>query len=384
MIIKIILTFSLLLTSVYAQKGMSKFTYEAIQKSMEFSEKDKFKEAKKILDEQILATSEEKTYDLAFLYNSLAYLSIETSDYEKAIELYKKAISYNVLPEDMESNTVFSIAQLSIQIEKYKQSILYLEKYHSKNSISGLSSKIMMMNYIALKKPKSALEWANKSIKLSKKPELSLYQNKLALEQQLNLNKSAVKTLQNIIKLFEADVTYFKQLSYLYQKIGDEKKAAAILESAYQMDLLQEYSDKMLLAQLLHYQGATIKAIDILKRNKQSDLKEQERLEFLYKLQLSSQEKDDALKTLKELYKLNKSNDVALLISKLYADLAEWSRCEEYSKKVVGDEGKILLAISLAEQKKFSKSSKVFETLLDNKKYSLQAKAWIESISYQK
>jgi hypothetical protein len=38
----------------------------------------------------------------------------------------------------------------------------------------------------------------------------------------------------------------------------------------------------------------------------------------------------------------------------------------------------------LAEQKKFSKSSKVFETLLDNKKYSLQAKAWIESISYQK
>ncbi len=213
---------------------------------------------------------------------------------------------------------------------------------------------------------------------------MSLLQNRLALEQQLNLDKRAIETLHAIVENFKVDLNYFKQLSYLYQKMGDEKQSVAILESAYQIGLLKEYDDLMLLAQLLHYQGASIKAVAILKSMPKNDAKEEERLEFLSSIYIVSQERESAIEVLKLMYERTKKPQTALLIAQLYADMREWSSCETYAQKSDTMEAKMVLALAYVEQKKYPQAKQTFETLLNNGKYAPQAKAWLELIASYK
>lgn len=378
--IRFILIILILFSVIYAAKGMSQKTYKTIEESTTLMEHKEYVKAKEVLDTQIEKTSSSHTYDLAFLNNALAYYFIQTNNYKKAIKSYQKALSYEALPQSMAINTLYTIAQLSLQIENYKQSITYLDNYHSENNITNSSAKLMMINYINLEQPKNALIWVDKTISLTKKADLSLLQNRLALELQLGLDVHAIKTLKTMITQFDVKKSYFKQLSYLYQKVGDEKKSVAILESAYQMGLLNQYDELMLLAQLLHYQGASIKAIEVLKAIKYNEGKEAERLEYLSRLQLISQETNNAIETLKQLYKLNNETKTALLISQLYADNANWIACETYAKKVQNEEGQLMLAICLTEQKKYPQAINIFTKLAQTTQYKSQAKMWLDSI----
>ncbi len=380
--IRLLLSTFLLFSSVHAAKGMSQTTYKTIEKSTIFMEQKAYAKAKEVLDIQIAKTSSSHEYDLAFLHNALAYYFIETNNYKEAIKSYQKALSYNALPESMATNTLYMIAQLSLQIENYKQSLRYLEDYHSENNITHASAKLMMVNYLSLEEPKNALLWVDKTISLEKKVDLSLLQNRLALELQLELNARAAETLQTIITEFKVDKSYFKQLSYLYQKMGDEKKSVAILESAYQIGLLNEYDELMLLAQLLHYQGASIKAIKVLQSMKHEQIKELERLEYLSRLQLLAQETQGAIKTLQEIYKLTNQPKTALLIAQIYAERTNWAECETHAKKVKNEEGQLMLGICLSEQKKYPQAINVFTKLSQNEKYKNQAKMWLDSITH--
>lgn len=365
---------------LFAVQTMHPKTYEGINEANEKIELKAYEEADAIFNELIEDTSNKRVYDLAFIYNAKAYLFIQKGNYKQAITSYKKALSYNILHPSMANNIIFSLAQLSIQEEQYNESIKYLKEWHKVKKPTISSSKLMMVNYLSLERNEDALKWCKKAISLSKVPSLELYQNQLALQIQLEQIKDAIDTLEFIIAKFKVSKNYFTQLSYLYQTIGDDKKSVAILESAYQLGLLTEYKEKIQLAQMLNYVEATQKAVQVVQTLLDDSNNTAKTLEYLAQLQLSTKEYSNAIINLEKLYKTTKEDKTALLLAQLFASNANWTECEKYASKLKTNEAKMLLAVSLAEQKKFDEAYKIFTHLLKAKEFKSQAKMWIEHI----
>jgi lipopolysaccharide biosynthesis regulator YciM len=380
---RLFLTFVLITSLLFgATQSMSPQTFAAIEEANVFMEKKEYEKAQKTFDELLENTNKQRTYDLAFIYNGYAYYYIQRDDYVKAISMYQKALSYNVLPPSMQNNILYTLAQLSVQQEKYTQSLSYLNTWHEDNNITQGSAKLAMINYLSLKQPKNALVWIDKAIELSKKPELNLYQNRLSLELQLEYETRAINTLRFMIEHFEVKKEYYKQLSYLYERTGDEKKSVAILESAYQMHLLTTYEEKLQLAQLLQYQGASIKAAAIMTTLLDDKKNLAKSLDYLSKLYLGSQEFKKGIRTLEKLYEVKPTPKTALLLAQLFANQATWDKCIQYASKIDTSNAQMLLAVAYTQDKQYQKAQALLNVLIKDKKYTNQAKMWLEHIKF--
>ena len=381
---KSILIILLLHTLLGAASTMRPATYEGIQEANKLIDTKQYDKAFALFDELISETSKKRVYDHAFLQNAYGYLWIQKEDYGKAITSYQKALSYKVLPKQMQTSITLTLAQLFLQQSAFHKTIALIEKWHKEKKPTALSAKLLMISFISLEDKVKGLFWCQKAVALSSKPSLPLYQTKLSLELQLVKYPDAIKSLTYMLKHFKPKLIYFKQLAFLYAQQNQEAKGVALLESAYQMDLLEKKDDLLQLAQLLHQEGAAIKAEVIIEKLQLLHPEDEKISNYLSMLQIESKEYTKALKTLHTLYEQTKKTKVALKLAQLYAQKEQWKETVFYTSKIDNNPKAYLLkAIALAQQNKTLQAIKLFRKAEKSLSTRSQARMWLQHLNTQ-
>ncbi|MDH5464808.1 MAG: tetratricopeptide repeat protein [Thiovulaceae bacterium] len=374
--------FLALFSTLYATPSMRPVTYEAIQKANKLLDTKQYQEAKELFDELIASTSKNRRYDHAFIQNAYGYLWIQKEDYTQAIGSYEKALAYKVLPKAMQDSITLTLAQLFLQQSAFQKTIDLVTKWHSSKKPSALSAKLLMIAYISLEDKTTGLYWCQKAVNLSQNPSLPLFQTKVSLELQLLKYPQAIQSLLYMLDHFKPKLIYFKQLAFLFAHEDKTSKGIALLESAFQMGLMEKKEDLLQLAQLLHQEGAPIKAVHIVQKL-QDEYPDDEKLSnYLAILHLESKEFTQALKTLHGLYQQTKKPLTALKLAQLYAQKEHWKDSLFYAKKTKkAPQGILLQAISLTQLGKITSAINLFKKAKESPKTRTQAQMWLQHLT---
>ena len=100
--------------SVY---GMSKKTYDAINKVQVLIEEEKFEEA--IAEVELVKERKLNGYEMAHVLNMAGFLHFQLEDNDAALAAYELALQQDGLPESQIRGLLNSVAQVSLASERY-------------------------------------------------------------------------------------------------------------------------------------------------------------------------------------------------------------------------------------------------------------------------
>ena len=109
--------------------ALRKKVFKELSKAMNDLEKKKYEKADKRLN-KLLARDDLNKYELANVYNQLAYLDYRQQDFSASIKWYEKVVAQSPsIPLKFETNTFYTLGQMSLLIEKWTASLNAFERY---------------------------------------------------------------------------------------------------------------------------------------------------------------------------------------------------------------------------------------------------------------
>jgi predicted Zn-dependent protease len=378
---RIILTFLFSLTTLFALQSMHPHTYETLEESNKLIELKSYKEAQTLLEEALKSTSKKRKYDLAFLEQNLAYLSIEQANFDEAIMHYEKALAYEILPVASLPSIYLILGQLYLQEEKTLKSEYYLSSYIKLKPLNALISKLFMGNALVAKDYDKAYKWCNKALSFQKKPNKELLETKKSLAIHLEKHEEALRTLALIMSHFEFQAEHFQELVYLYKNLDKDSKMLASLELAHQNNYLKSSDEIIQLALLYYLDKAPYKGVLLLDSLLDKDPQNKKILEIQAQLSMASRELDKAITNYEMLLSISKEPKTALSLARLYSHQQQWKKASQTVKPYIKKpEAKLLFAIALAQQKRYQEAKNFFLELKSDKKQKKEAISWLKHL----
>lgn len=212
------------------------------------------------------------SYELANLYNMYAFIYFTQEKYDQALDAYRNVVKQPDIPEAMELNTKYTIAQLYFVKEDYKNGVkVLLEWFKAKDALQeepGAGAyALLAQGYYQLKDLDRALKYIEVAIddyqsrgKVPKEQWWGL-QRYLYYEKN-NINK-VVDILEETLKHYQKKA-YWLQLSAMYNEQKRELAATATMEAAYEQGMLEKDKELINMAYLFLSQEVPYKAAKVL------------------------------------------------------------------------------------------------------------------------
>jgi len=230
--------------------------YEKLAEAQTAAEAKDFKTAEAVLNDMIAGEGKSalNSYELANVYNLYAFLRYSAEDYSGALDYYNKVINQPDIPLAMEINTRFTVAQLYFVQEQWAQGIKALKAWFEMTDKPNANAYVLLaQGYYQLKDYDEAL--------LNVETAIKMYEDdgKLPKEQWYNLARflyfdkedfdNALATLEWLLKYYPKK-QYWVQASHLYGEKKDEARQLAMMEIAYEQDMLDKSTDLVTMAYL--------------------------------------------------------------------------------------------------------------------------------------
>lgn len=211
------------------------------------------------------------SYERAMLWNFYGYMYYGQDNIAKAIEYFAKVVEEEAIPQALEQNTLFSLAQLALGQGEFDQTIAFLKKWeritpaeqHQKAWVLKAQALYQQGDY------KSALAPITKAIELvesqGKMPEENWLVLQRAVYFELGDTKSVAAVLEDMVRYYNKP-EYWVQLAGIYGQLGQENKQLAMLETAFQQGFLTKGQDLLNLAQTYFFNDVPFKAGQVLEQ----------------------------------------------------------------------------------------------------------------------
>lgn len=211
------------------------------------------------------------SYERAMLWNFYGYMYYGQDNIAKAIEYFAKVVEEEAIPQALEQNTLFSLAQLALGQGEFDQTIAFLTKWeritpaeqHQKAWVLKAQALYQQGDY------KSALAPITKAIELvesqGKMPEENWLVLQRAVYFELGDTKSVAAVLEDMVRYYNKP-EYWVQLAGIYGQLGQENKQLAMLETAFQQGFLTKGQDLLNLAQTYFFNDVPFKAGQVLEQ----------------------------------------------------------------------------------------------------------------------
>ncbi|EKE87615.1 tetratricopeptide repeat protein [Idiomarina xiamenensis] len=262
------------------------------------------------------------SYERAMLWNFYGFMYYEQERIDDAIRYFDQVVDEQPIPQPLRQNTLFSLAQLSMQQGSYQQVLSYLERWQANSDEP--QSKALVLRAQALYQAKrfdEALVPINQAIKIAEDKADRPDENWLILQRaiyfELEQPQQVARVLEKMVRLFNKP-EYWVQLAGMYGQLGQEQKQLAMLETAYQMGFLEKAADKVNLAQLYYLNNVPYKSAQVLAAGMQSGAIEENlrNLKLLAQSWVLAKETEKAVATLQKAAPLAEDGE-------LYAQLAQ-------------------------------------------------------------
>jgi hypothetical protein len=284
-----------------------------------------------VLDEVKDRLDSLNSYERAMLFNFYGFMYYGNDDLTLAIDSFNNVIAETAIPDTLVISTLYSLAQLSMQQQNYKEALGYLTQWQKLNGKQLTSNQEMLFAqvYFQDKDFVNSLEHIEIAVSLVEAKNKLPKENWLTLQRatyyELKQPKQVTKVMEKLVRLYDKP-QYWLQLSSMYGEIGKEDKQMAVMEAAYQAGYITKKSDILTLAQLYLFHGAPYKSAAVLDDaiEQGSIFADEDNLSMLARAYLSAKEDDKAIKVLIRVSDITQSGEYDALLAQTYLNTEQW------------------------------------------------------------
>ncbi len=325
-----------------------------------------YRGAARILDE--LLAGDLNSYGQALVWQTYGYIYAEQEDYPAAIRAFERALATEGLPEGNDLSLKYNVAQLYMATEQYAKSVQTLKSWFAdpNNTKPPANAYILLGNgYAQLEQYREAItpiktaidraiqeqrdaraalanfsgtaeerQAAQDRADSARGPQESWYQLLLAMHLELQEYRPAKELLEFLVTTYPKSrqvKTYWSQLGAINSELGDEKKAFAILEFQYHMDLFERSEEFERFAQLYLYHGVPHIAAELMDKHIQGGEieREVENYELLANAYFNAREYAKAIEPLSAAARRSSDGDLSFRLGQALYETGRFQDAEQ-------------------------------------------------------
>ncbi|WKE64447.1 tetratricopeptide repeat protein [Gallaecimonas kandeliae] len=238
-------------------QALSESAGRPVTKAYDLFSKEDYAGALKILQDM----SPHDGYDKAYVDRFIGTIYYYQEKWDQSLQYLKRAADSGALNQTEQEGVLRQVGQMLQQREKWRESLTYLQKWMD---FSGKESAdvftMMAQAYYQMKELDKVVPFADKAIKLYKKPNKNPYVLKLAAFFDRKMYKQMVPVLEELVKLDPKEKQWWLQLGQTYMLVNDSDKALATYALAYKQGFLTKENEGKVLAQLYASQDIPYKS----------------------------------------------------------------------------------------------------------------------------
>ena len=208
------------------------------------------------------------SYELANVYNLLAFVAYSKEDYPGALRAYENVIKQPDIPLAMEINTRFTVAQLYFVQEQWQRGIDALLQWFKMTDTPNAGAYVLLaQGYYQVKDYDKALSNVERAINMFKE------KGKIPKEQWYNLARflyfekgdtnKTVAVLEELLTHYPKK-QYWVQISHMYGEQKKEWQQLSAMETAYVQDMLDKGTEMTTMAYLYLNADVPYKAAKVM------------------------------------------------------------------------------------------------------------------------
>mgnify|MGYP000008731110 CR=1 FL=1 len=371
--------------------------YEKLNAAQEAADAKKYNEAIKLLND--LRDTEGRnslnSYELANLYNMYAFIYFTQEKYQLALDAYRNVVKQPDIPEAMELNTKYTIAQLYFVKEDYKGGVsTLLEWFKAKQALGedpGAGAyALLSQGYYQLKDLDRALKYIEVAINdytsRGKVPKEQWWGLQRYLYYEKNDIKRVTAILEETLKHYQKKA-YWLQLSSMYNELKMDEKATAAMETAYTEGVLDNDKELINMAYLFLSQEVPYKAAKVLdKAIKKGDVPATSKnLELLGNAWRQAQELKKAIPEMEKAAAKSDKGELWSRLGSIYLDNDEFDKAEKAIENAFKkgdikrpDNAYLVLGMARFNLQEYEGARKAFKEAAKSEKSAAYAKQWME------
>ncbi|MGI9273777.1 MAG: tetratricopeptide repeat protein [Endozoicomonas sp.] len=367
--------------------------YEKLSEAQKASEEELYDEALVILDELKGRTGKRalNSYELANVYNLYAFIYYTREQFDRALKAYQSIVVQSDIPVALETNTRYTIAQLLMLQERWKEGVEELNRWFAMSSNQSASAYILRgQAYYQLKQYDNSLRDMEKAIAMNRAKGKPPKEQWLGLVRFLHYEKGnfpkVIEVLEELLVLYPKK-DYWVQLSHMYGELGKESKQMSAMESAYLQGFLTRESELLNMAYLYLSAEVPLKSGMLLeKAMKAGQVKRTAKnMELLASSWRRAQELDKAIVAMRDAAGKSNKGELWAQLGNIYVDKEEYGKAIEAitsGLKKGGvkrpDSARLSLGMAYFNTKKYRDARKAFNDAKKDKRSKKYADQWLK------
>jgi len=374
--------------------AMRNRVYAQLARAQKLADEGNKQEGLQVLHEVKDRISSLNSYEQAMLWNFYGFMYYGNDNLPLAIESFEKVVAEEAIPLTLRTSTLYSLAQLSMQLQDYDKSLAYLGKWRKINAKPLTSAQLMLFAqiYYQNKDYKGSLNYVNEAIESTLSKNETPKENWFILQRanyyELKQPEKVVNVIEDLVRFYDKP-KYWIQLSGMYGEIGEEEKQLAIMESAYQAGYVTSSQDIITLVQLYRFHGVPYKAATLLKKaiDKGNIAAEEKYLDMLAQSYISSKNDEKAIPVLVKAAEIAETGKFDAFLAQSYLNLEKWQLAIASAKKAIKRGGvdrlgnmHLVIGMSNFNLKNFDESLTAFKDAKALKETAKTAEQWYQYV----
>lgn len=366
--------------------------YEKLSEAQVAAEEKDLATAEQVLNEMIAdrGRNELNSYELANVYNLMAFIHYSREDYARALQAYENVVSQPDIPLAMEINTRYTVAQLHFVQENWREGIDALLKWFEMSENAPANAYVLLaQGYYQLEDYPKSLENVEMAIDIYRE------KDKTPKEQWYNLARflytdrgdvdRALAVLEELLTHYPKK-DYWVQLGYMYSEKGNEKRQLGSMETAYVQDLLSKDGELRNLASLYLSQGVPYKAGKVLEKGFEDDLIEDDvkNYELLAGSWRQAQEVEKAIPVMEIAASKSDSGELYSQLGNIYLDGDQFDKAIDAINTALQrggvkrpDTARLVLGMAHFNLEEYDQAREAFRAAGRDERSEQYAKQWI-------
>jgi tetratricopeptide (TPR) repeat protein len=372
--------------------AMRERVYSVLAEAQACAEMDDYPCAMELLAE-VRAMDDLNSYEVAQMWSFYAFIYYSQDNLQEALNAYVNVIQQPDLPIGLETDTIFTIAQLYQATEQYPEALEMLDRWFTIAENPGAQPYYLKaVIHYQLMQFREGIGPIQSAIRIAAErnedPQEGWYQLLNVFYFELEDYPNVIQTLTTLVEMWPKK-DYLTQLAGIYGQQGDDDKQLALFEAAYEGGWLDRGTEQVTLAQMLMQAGAPVKSASILQAGLDSGLIEstQANWRLLAQAWQLAQEDENALPAYTRASSLSDDGELDMRLAQSYANLARWEECAESSREALSrggisrpDQVNMLLGNCLVEMRSYAQALEAFRAAGRDERSRTAANQWVSFV----
>ena len=378
------------------QLAIGQKVFEKMQEAQLELEQDNYAGATSLLNE-ILGDESLNSFEKAQTWSLHGNVYFHMERFDLALESFKKAVSFDGLPEGFLQISLRTVAQLSFMQDEYADALKYASRLIEVSETPDAGSYMLKAQiYYKMEDYSLALKDGLFAIDIERKAGNIIKENWLlvinAIYYSMENFAGMVDTLKELIELYPKD-DYVKNLAAIYGQMDQTEKQLLLMEPLYDKGFLESESELVNLAQLMLMHKVPYKAAQVIESafQKGSVKRSKRNLELLAQSWQLAAHEEESVKYLAEAAKIEEDGNLYVRLAQSYMNLYQWKEAENALAKALklGEldrEGDTYLLLGMVRfyQKEYPSARKAFREASGFENTSRLADQWVAYLDQEK